>query len=274
MLNETYTLNNGLEIPKIALGTWQMSTAQAVYPTLFALNNGYKHVDGAWGYQNARGIAARIKNSQVNREDIFLTSKIHAGSKAYNEAISNLYNLLEEYETDYIDLVIIHCPTPWRYFDFTDPKRPHYYKENLDVWRALEEYYHKGVIKAIGLSNFNVSDINNILDNCEVKPAVNQIRFAIGFTQDEIVKFCQDNDILIEAYSSLGTGKLLNHPDIQKIADKYEVSLPQICYRYPLQKGHVILSKTVHEEYILSNAQLDFEISAEDMEFLDHFEIE
>lgn len=274
MLNSTYTLANGIEIPKIALGTWQMTTAQAVYPTMFALNNGYKHIDGAWGYQNAHGIAAGIKDSKVNREDIFLTSKIHGNAKTYDQAISNIYDLLEEYNTDYLDLLIIHCPTPWRYFSFDDPNRPHYYEENLQVWRALEEYYHKGVLRAIGVSNFNVADLENLKANVEVQPMVNQIRYAIGFTQYEIVDYCRANNILVEAYSSLGTGRLLDHPDITKIAEKYDVSVPQICYRYPLQHGHIILPKSVHEEYILSNSQLDFEISAEDMAFLDSLVIE
>ncbi|RPA60119.1 aldo/keto reductase [Aerococcus agrisoli] len=272
LLNKTLTLNNGVEIPQIALGTWQTPTANAVTSVKFALENGYKHIDGAVGYENAKGIGVGVKASGLKREDVFITSKVRGDSKTYEKVMDDFHQELIDLDTDYIDLILVHCPTPWRFFS-RDEKRWNFFEENLQVWRALEEIYEKGLVRAIGVSNFNVADIQNLLDNTKIKPAVNQIKYHIGDTQDEIVAFCEANDIIIEAYSSLGTGRLLGNEDIKAIADKYGVSVPQLCYRYPLQKGHIILPKSVHEEYIIANAELDFEISAEDMAILDAMEI-
>lgn len=273
ILHETYQLNNGVSIPKIALGTWQIATPDAVHPTEFALKNGYVHIDTAHGYGNAKGIREGIKASGVKREDIFITSKVRGESKSYHEAMGNIHDDLEDLNTDYIDLMLIHCPTPWRFFNHK-PTRPHFYKENVAVWRAMIEAKEQGLLRAIGVSNFNVDDLKQLIEATGVKPAVNQIRFSIGHTQPEIVAFCQENDILIEAYSSLGTGRLLENEDIKRIADKYGKTVAQIAYRYPIQKGMVILPKSVHDKYILENADIDFEIDAEDMAFLDNLEVE
>lgn len=272
ILNETYELEGGVLIPKIALGTWQISTPQAVHPTEFALKNGYIHIDTAHGYANAKGISEGIKASGVNREDIFITSKVRGESKTYNEAMSDIHDQLEDLDTDYLDLMLIHCPTPWRFFNHK-PTRPHFYKENIEAWRAMSEAKEQGLIRALGVSNFNVDDLEHLIEATGVKPAVNQIRFSIGHTQPEIVAFCQENGILVEAYSSLGTGSLLKNEDIQKIADKYNKTVAQVAYRYPVQKGMVILPKSVHDKYILENADIDFEIEAEDMAFLDSLDL-
>lgn len=272
ILEKKLTLNNGVEIPQVALGTWQVSIADAVNSTAFAIKNGYRHIDGARVYNNSKGIRAGIAASKAKREDIFITTKIPGEAKTYTDTMTAFYRELEELGTDYIDLVLVHCPTPWHLFS-REATRPNFYEENLQVWRALSELYEKGLVRAIGVSNFNVADIQNLLDNTSIKPVVNQILFHIGYTQDEIVNFCQENDIIVEAYSSLGTGRLLGNSDIQAIADKYSKTIPQICYRYPIQKGHIILPKSVHEEYILANADLDFEISAEDMATLDQLSI-
>lgn len=272
ILNETYELEGGVLIPKIALGTWQISTPQAVHPTEFALKNGYIHIDTAHGYANAKGIREGIKASGVKREDIFITSKVRGESKTYNEAMANIHDQLEDLDTDYLDLMLIHCPTPWRFFNHK-PTRPHFYKENIEAWRAMSEAKEQGLIRALGVSNFNVDDLEHLIEATGVKPAVNQIRFSIGHTQPEIVAFCQENGILVEAYSSLGTGSLLKNEDIQKIADKYNKTVAQVAYRYPVQKGMVILPKSVHDKYILENADIDFEIEAEDMAFLDSLDL-
>lgn len=272
LLNETYELESGIHIPKIALGTWQISTPQAVHPTEFALKSGYVHIDTAHGYANAKGIREGIKASGVERKDIFITSKVRGESKTYNEAMADIHDQLEDLDTDYIDLMLIHCPTPWRFFNHK-PTRPHFYNENVEVWRAMSEAKEQGLLRAIGVSNFNVDDLKHLIDTTGVKPAVNQIRFSIGHTQSEIVAFCQENGILIEAYSSLGTGSLLRNADIQKIADKYNKTVAQIAYRYPLQKGMVILPKSVHDKYILENADINFDIDAADMAFLDNLEL-
>lgn len=272
ILNETYILENGMPIPKIALGTWQIASPDAVHPTEFALKNGYKHIDTAHGYGNAKGIREGIKASGIKREDIFITSKIRGEAKSYYAAMENIHDQLEDLNTDYLDLMLIHCPTPWRFFSHK-ATRPHFYEENVDVWRAMTEAKEQGLIRTLGVSNFNVDDLKHLIEATGDKPAVNQIQFSIGHTQPEIVSFCKENGILVEAYSSLGTGRLLKNEAIQKIADKYKKSVAQIAYRYPLQKGMVILPKSVHDQYILDNADLNFEINAEDMAFLDNLSL-
>lgn len=272
ILNETYILENGMPIPKIALGTWQIASPDAVHPTEFALKNGYKHIDTAHGYGNAKGIREGIKASGIKREDIFITSKIRGEAKSYYAAMENIHDQLEDLNTDYLDLMLIHCPTPWRFFSHK-ATRPHFYEENVVVWRAMTEAKEQGLIRTLGVSNFNVDDLKHLIEATGDKPAVNQIQFSIGHTQPEIVSFCKENGILVEAYSSLGTGRLLKNEAIQKIADKYKKSVAQIAYRYPLQKGMVILPKSVHDQYILDNADLNFEINAEDMAFLDNLSL-
>lgn len=272
ILEESYMLSNGVSIPKIALGTWQVKTPEAVHPTEFALNNGYLHIDTAHAYENAKGIREGIKASGVNREDIFITSKVRGESKTYTKAMLDIHKQLADLDIEYLDLMLIHCPTPWRLFSHKE-SRPNFYKENIDVWRAMREAYDKKLIRAIGVSNFNVDDLKNLINETGVKPTVNQIQYHIGNTQPEIVKFCQENDIIVEGYSSLGTGRLLDNQDIKKISDKYDKSIAQIAYRYPLQNGLVILPKSVHDKYILENADLDFEIEQEDMDFLDNLSL-
>jgi len=274
ILNETYELANGAKIPKIALGTWQVPVPEAVHSTEFALKNGYKHVDTAHSYENGKGIAEGIKRSGVNREDFFLTSKIRGESKTYDRAMFDVHEQLEDLNTDYLDLALIHAPAPWKLFNRSGKNVPHYYKENLEVWRAMKELQDNGQIKTLGVSNFNVDDLKNLMENSDTKPAINQIKYHIGYTQPDIVKFCQENDILVESYSSLATGRLLGNSDIQKVADKYNKTIPQIAFRYPLQKGMVILPKSVHDKYIMENADIDFEIEEDDMEFLDNLTID
>ena len=268
ILNDTYVLSNGVNIPKLGLGTWQVSPEDAVRVVDFALNNGYKHIDTARNYGNSDAVGQGWKNSGIPREDFFLTTKVRAGSKSYEAAKQDIEDELENLQTDYIDLVIIHCPQPWDQFErFGTENR--FFEENLEVWRCMEEYYEAGKIKAIGVSNFNTVDLENLVENAKIKPMVNQISYRIGYTEDEIVEYCEDNDILVEAFSPLGTGEILDNKDIKKVADKYDKSVAQIAIRYVLEHGHVVLAKSVHEEYILENAQVDFEISDEDMAYLD-----
>lgn len=271
VLDSTVTLNNGVRMPQIALGTWQVSTANVVHPVGFALENGYHHIDGAVAYRNAKGIGAALKTSKLERKDYFITTKIPAEAKTYTETMLRFYQELKELGTDYVDLLLIHAPAPWAIFSHDEPNstRPTFYKENLEVWRAMTELYENGLVRAIGVSNFAVHDLENLLAHAEVKPAVNQILYHIGYRQQHIVDFCKENDIQVESYSSLGTGSLLSNPEIQKIADKYNKTVAQICYRYPVQRDIVILPKSVHDEYILENTALDFEISEADMATLD-----
>lgn len=272
-LKEVFTFSNGVEIPAIGLGTWQMSPEEAEQMTAYALNSGYIHIDTARTYGNEEGVGKGMKASGVNREDFFLTTKVSAFSKTYDEAKKDIEDSLTALDTEYLDLVIIHAPRPWDKMHSDGPIEKLYFEENLQVWRALEEAYEAGKVKAIGVSNFEIDDLVNLLENVKIKPMLNQIKYHIGFRDEQLVQYCQENDIIVEAYSPIGTGKLLNNPDIQTIADKYNKSTAQIAIRYCYQKGLVVLPKSVHEEYVDNNADLDFEILATDMDYLNRLVI-
>lgn len=271
--NNNLELNNGVKIPLLGLGTWQMEPEDAERTVAYALENGYVHIDTARTYGNEEGVGRGIKNSGVKREDFFLTTKVSAFSKSYEEAKQDIEDSLTALQTDYLDLVIIHAPRPWDEMG-DDPIENRYYQENKDVWRALEEAYADGKIKAIGVSNFDIKDLESLMEEAKVKPMLNQVKYHIGNRDEELVQYCQEHDMVVEAYSPIGTGKLLDHPDIQKIADKYNKSTAQIAIRYAYQKGLVVLPKSVHEKYITENAQIAFDLSIEDLDYLNRLVIE
>lgn len=266
VLNETYKLVNGNEIPKIAFGTWQIENDDARRCVCQALNIGYKHIDTAAAYENEKGVGEGLKDSNVNRDDIFLTSKIPAEVKTYEGAVEVINQTLENLQIDSIDLMLIHAPRPWA--EMFPPQGNMYCEENVQVWKALEEAYEAGKVKAIGVSNFQIEDIQNIFDNCKIKPMVNQIQVHVGNVPAELIDFCKANDMVVMAYAPNATGGLINNDEIKKVADKYGVTTPQICIRFDLQLGLIPLPKTVHEEYMKVNADIDFEISDEDMDVL------
>lgn len=264
ILQDTYTLNNGVKIPKIAFGTWQMPNNDLGYNSVaFALKSGYIHVDTARVYGNEEVVGKAIKDSGIDRSDLFVTTKLPADQKTYEEAMSTFELSLETLGLDYVDLYLIHAPWPW------SDRGSNHMKGNIEVWKAFEEIYKSGRAKSIGVSNFNVAELQELMDNTEIVPAVNQIKFHIGDTKEDITKFCEENSILIEAYSPLATGRILDNEDIKQMAERYGKTVAQICIRYTLQRGTITLPKSVHEEYILQNADVDFEISKDDMEYLD-----
>lgn len=268
ILEETFTLHNGVKIPKLGLGTWQSAPEDAYNATLFALKNGYTHVDTAIVYGNETEVGRAVRDSGLKRENVFVTTKVPAERKTYQEAKESIEQALRELDLEYIDLMLIHAPRPWAIMH-ENPENLKYFEENSEVWRALEEAYEAGSIKAIGVSNFDVKDLENIMEACKVKPMVNQIIYHIGKTNPEVLEFCKANDILVEGYSPIATGRLLGNEQIEKMASKYDKSIPQICIRYLLEKDILPLPKSVHEKYIIENAKLDFEIELEDMEYLD-----
>ncbi|MEI6695650.1 MAG: aldo/keto reductase [Bacteroidota bacterium] len=269
MLKETFKLANGIEIPKIGLGTWQIPNKIASAAVHSAIKVGYSHIDTAAAYKNESGVALGIKQSGIFRNNIFITTKIPAEIKTYNEAKNLIAQSLINLNTDYINLMLIHAPKPWS--EMATGSEKMYFKENIEVWRALEEAYKTGIIKAIGVSNFEKKDIQNILENCEIVPLVNQVRFFIGDTPEEILKFCSEHKILVEGYSPIATGRLLTNNEIRKIADKYSVTIPQLCIKYILQRGALPLPKTTHVEFMIKNAQVDFVINEDDMKYLNAF---
>lgn len=231
IFTETYTLNNGIAIPKIGLGTWEIENDKAAQAVRDAIAIGYRHIDTAEGYNNEAGVGEGIRTSGISRKELFVTTKLQAAYKTYDEAKAGIEQSLADLDIDYIDLMIIHAPQPWE--SFREGER--FFEGNLEAWKALEEYYQLGKIKAIGVSNFDEIDLQNILDNSSVKPAVNQILCHVGNTPFKLIDFCQKNDILVEAYSPIAHGAILGNTQIQAIADKYDVSLPQLCIKYDLQ---------------------------------------
>lgn len=264
ILQETYTLSNGVKIPKIGLGTWQVKEGDEAYNSvLMALKNGYRHIDTAEGYQNEESVGRAVSDSKIPREEIFVTSKLESHIKDYEGAKKAFYESLDKLGFDYLDLFIIHAPWPWSEMGKDCSEG------NVLAYKALEEVYKEGKVRVIGVSNFSPSDVQNILDHCEVVPHVNQIGYFIGLDQSETIDFCTKRNIFIEAYSPLGIGYLLDNKDIQTVAKKYKKSAAQICIRYLLQKKTAPLPKSTHEQRIIQNGQVDFEISKEDMDFLD-----
>lgn len=274
ILTETLTLANGHKIPLIALGTWQMSPEEAEHAVSFALKNDYIHIDTARTYGNEEGVARGIKASNVNREDFFLTTKVDAFSKTYAKSKQDIETSLKALETDYLDLVIIHAPRPWDQMFTESPIENHFFEENLEVWRAMEETYEAGQVKAIGVSNFSIGDLENLMTHAKVKPMLNQIRYHIGYRDEALIQYCQEHDMIVEAYSPIGTGRLLSNESIKQVAEHYGKSVAQVAIRYCYQKGLVVLPKSVHEQYMLENAAIDFDLSVADMDFLNRMLID
>lgn len=268
ILKENYTLNNGVNIPKLGLGTWFISDEDADQAVVEAISAGYRHIDTAQAYQNEAGVGRGIKKSGIDRKELFITTKLAAEVKSYDEAVAAIDESLKKMQLNYIDLMIIHSPKPWQ--EYQGEER--FFEGNLEAWKALEEAQEAGKLKAIGVSNFKKEDLQNILDNGSVKPAVNQILAHISNTPSELISFCSEHDILVEAYSPIGHGELFKNDNVKAMAKKYEVSVPQLAIRYCLELGLLPLPKTANPEHMKSNAQLDFTISNEDMETLKNME--
>jgi len=265
VLNETYTLSNGVNIPKIGLGTWEIANENAAQAVRDAVAAGYTHIDTAWGYGNEKGVGEGIRSCGISREKLFVTSKLHADFKTEESARQGIEETLANLDIGYLDLLLIHAPQPWS--EFREDK--HYFKENLIVWRIMEEYYKAGKIRAIGVSNFEKEDLENLIENAEIKPMVNQVLCHISNTPSQIIEYSQSQGVLVEAYSPIGHGAMLQDAGAWTIADKYGVSVPQLCVRYCLQLGLLPLPKTANPEHMKANADVDgFVISDEDMEAL------
>lgn len=267
MFNKNLVLSNGVKIPQIGLGTWLIDNDKVSEVVKKALQLGYRHIDTAQAYNNEEGVGKGIKESGVAREEIFLQTKLAAEIKTYDEAIKAIEGSLKRLNVDYIDLMIIHSPDPWN--DYKNGNN--YDKGNLEAWRALEKFYLEGKIKAIGVSNFEISDLENIINNAKIKPMVNQIICHISNTNFELIDFCKKNNIVVEAHSPIGHGELLKNDDVLKIASKYHVSIPQLAIRYLLDLGIVALPKASSYEHLKENLNIEFTISKEDFNFLKNF---
>lgn len=264
-LSDTYTLSNGVKIPILGYGTWQVTDPQeAVDGVKNAVKVGYRHIDTAQMYQNEEYVGKGIKECGIPREELFVTSKLNNMNHGYDSARKTIEESLEKLDLDYLDLFLIHWPVvknnggDWK-------------KDNIDTWRALEDLYDEGKLKAIGVSNFAVPHLNNILENSRIKPMVNQIRLHPGVLQRETVELNRENDIVIEGWSPLSPMKYLGEDTtVQEMTDKYGKSIAQLLLRWSVQHGFVTLTKSVHAERIKSNADIfDFELTDEEMTYFD-----
>ncbi len=240
IFEESYTLHNGVAIPKLALGTWFIDDDKAAEAVQAAVNIGYRHIDTAQAYGNERGVGEGIRTCGIDRKDIFVTSKVAAENKSYASAMESIEKTLETMGLDYLDMMIIHSPQPWVEVNQSEDR---YYEENREVWRALEDALEAGKLRAIGVSNFFEGDLENIFAACRVKPMVNQILCHVG-----------------------------NSPLDAEMAEKYGVTIPQLCIRYDWQLGTVVLPKTADPGHMKENGDIDFVISDADMELLKNAE--
>lgn len=262
-LTDCYQLHNGVRIPCIGFGTWQVQNGEtAVTAVKDAIALGYRHIDTAAGYGNEESIGIAVKQSGIAREDIFITSKLQNTEHGYENTMAAFEQTMKNLDMDYLDLYLIHWPNPIKY-------RDHWQEANAGTWRAFEELYNAGRIRSIGISNFHPHHIEELMKTATIAPMVNQIRLCPGDTQDEVVNYCKDHNILLEAYSPLGTGLIFEVPEMKALAQKYGKTIAQICNRWSLQMGFLPLPKSVTESRIKENADVfDFELSEEDVQVI------
>lgn len=258
-INDTFKLSNGAAVPCIGFGTWQTPDGEtAVKAVKMALQTGYRHIDTAACYGNEVGVGQGIRESGIRREDVFVTSKLWNTERGYEKTLSAFDKTISDLGLDYLDLYLIHWPASASRFD-------NWEQLNLDTWRAMTELYKAGKIRAIGISNFLPHHLKALMET-EVKPMVNQIEFHPGQTQSDTVRFCKENDILVEAWSPLGTGRMLTNRQLASIAEKYGKTTAQLCIKWCLQNDVLPLPKSVTPSRIVENTEVfDFTLSDKDM---------
>ncbi len=259
-LTDTFTLNNGVNIPCIGFGTWQTPSGEtAKNSVIAAIKCGYRHIDTAAIYGNEESVGEGIKASGVGRGEIFLTTKHWVTERGYEKTVATVEDSLRRLGTDYLDLYLIHWPA-------VEKADKNWRETNASTWRGFEKLYRDGKVKAIGVSNFLPEHLAPLFETAEIKPAVNQIEFHPGYYQPETVRWCQECGILVEAWSPLGCGRLLNDATLLEIAGKYGKTVAQVCICFALQSGVLPLPKSTHADFILSNTEVfDFALSDDDM---------
>ena len=260
---DTYMLPNGIGIPCIGFGTWQTPEGDvAVNSVRQAIEAGYRHIDTAQAYGNEEGVGLGIRQSGVPREELFITTKLWNDKHSYALAKSSFEESLRKLGLDYVDLFLIHWPNPLSV-------RSHWEQANAETWRAMEELYDEGKIRAIGVSNFCERHIDALLKTARIKPMVNQIRLCPGETQDALVEYSKSLGMIVEAYSPLGNGRIFDVSEMIRLSVKYDRSIAQICIRWSLQKGFLPLPKSVTPSRIADNLKVfDFNLTEDDVRLI------
>ena len=269
MYDKTIKLSNDVNVPVLALGTWLIDDEFVGEAVRQAVKIGYRHIDTAQAYGNERGVGEGIRTCGLDRDKMFVTSKVAAEHKTYEQAAKGIESTLRLMDIDYLDMMIIHSPQPWMEVNQSDNR---YVEGNRQAWKALEDAYKAGKIRAIGVSNFLEEDIESLLEKAEIKSMVNQVLCHMSNTPISLIKYCQEKGIVMEAYSPVAHGEALKNDIIGQMAKKYNVSIPQLCIRYDIQLGMIVLPKTSNPEHMKSNGDVDFEISERDMEELKNIE--
>jgi diketogulonate reductase-like aldo/keto reductase len=269
VIKDFYTLNHGVKIPKIGFGTWQIKEGDEAYQsTLFALKSGYRHIDTAAAYGNEKSVGLAIKDSGIAREDLYVTTKLQSHIKGYYSTLVECERSLEKLGLKYLDLYLIHAPWPWAFIGVDNTQG------NIESWKAMIELHKQGKIKSIGVSNFEIKDLQPIVEATGFIPHVNQIPFWIGRPQTELRAYCDQHKILIEAYSPLATGRIFKLEILHSLAKKYNVTPAQLAIRYTLDMGTLPLPKSTNQARIIENIQLDFSISKVDLMMLSQIKTE
>ncbi|MED0588440.1 MULTISPECIES: glyoxal/methylglyoxal reductase [Bacillus] len=255
-LKDTVKLHNGVEMPWFGLGVFKVENGnEATESVKAAIKNGYRSIDTAAIYKNEEGVGIGIKESGVAREELFITSKVWNEDQGYETTLAAFEKSLERLQLDYLDLYLIHWPGKDKF---------------KDTWRALEKLYKDGKIRAIGVSNFQVHHLEELLKDAEIKPMVNQVEFHPRLTQKELRDYCKAQGIQLEAWSPLMQGQLLDNEVLTQIAEKHNKSVAQVILRWDLQHEVVTIPKSIKEHRIIENADIfDFELSQEDMDKID-----
>lgn len=258
---DTVTLANGVKMPCVGYGTWQTPDGEIARKSVYeAIKAGYRHIDTAFAYGNEASVGEGIRDAGVAREELFITTKHWINFRGYEKTIATCEESLKNLGLDYLDLYLIHWPSVKKIAD-------NWEEINADTWRGFEKLYNDGKIRAIGVSNFLPAHLDSLKANSTVAPMVNQIEFHPGYIQPEVVDYCKKNGIVLQAWSPLGSGAVLDDATLKEIAAKYGKNVGQLCIRYALQNGIVPLPKSTNPERIASNMEVfDFEISADDME--------
>ena len=256
---EHYILNNGVEIPAVAFGTYKAADGKSADVIRTAIEAGYRYFDTASFYGTETYLADAVKESGISRDEIFIASKLWKTEMGYDNVKNAFNRTLNNLETDYLDLYLIHWPLP-------EPGYKDWKQLDKETWRAMEDLYREGKIRAIGLSNFLPHHIENIMEDCTVRPFVDQIEYHPGYSQEAVIQYCKEKDILVQAWSPIGRQRVLEEPLVQELAGKYGVSAAQICLKFAVQRGSIPLPKSSSIARMKENLDLySFEMEQEDI---------